>query len=221
MASLDEMLKAGYTPQKSGVEQIAGLVSDVNEKQKKASEQRMQDVSEQVKLYSTLREAGYSKEDATARVNRNYRSTGFLENILTGQGGNALNPPEGQDKAALEAEKTKSQTALDTAKAKYYSGGGPSAKYANTNLTPNQIQMRIKDLRSQVGMGDADQDSDIQTEIQYLNDLFNKKSGFKGQGEETNKSGDAGPPVVMTGPDGKKYKVPAANVAKAKLRGFK
>lgn len=234
MATLEEMQKMGYGPKKNGMEQIASLLGGFDEGQQKRAEQKTKDTEEQSKLYVTLREAGYSSEDATARVNRTYRSTGFLEDMMSGKHENVFNPSSTEDKVGLEAAKTKAdigKTVADTKKsneqADYYKRGGAAAnKYAG--LTPNQIQMRIKDLRSQLYMtGDPEDDTMIQSEIQYLNDLFNKKSGYGNSpdGTETppadGAAGAAGEKIIMTDPSGKKYRVLKANVEAAKKLGLK
>lgn len=239
MASLDEMTRAGYKPavKESSTDQILKMVSGVQEQAQKQQEKQKADTMDQVKLYGELRKAGYSPEDAHAKVTRTYRSTGFIERLLTGQA-DSFQRPTGPDEQQIAATKqkaeigeTKAKTRKTMAQAGYYERGGPSRK-GYEGLTPNQIQSRIKSLREQIGMGEEEDDANLESEIGYLNDLFQKKAGFKQEGEVSeipagspSSQAPSGKPVngsvVMTGPDGKKYKIPKQNVEKARARGFK
>lgn len=172
--------------------QIATFLSSIPGIAEKQAQVKSQDLQDQTKLYFSLRQQGYSKDDAAERVNRTYQSTNFVQNLLGGQS-NEFQPSTDTD--LMDMERAKAQRESDTAlaeqqakkaealkfaaQADYYKAGGPAQRYAgNNNLTPNQIQMRIKDLRGQIGMGTPDEDSSINDEIGYLNDLFNKKSGY-------------------------------------------
>lgn len=229
MATLEEMQKLGYGPKQNGMQQIASLLSGYNDQNQKQVEQKSKDVQDQVKLYTTLREAGYSSEDATARVNRTYRSTGFLEEMMSGKRDeNVFNPSSAEDKTGLDTEKTKADIAKtkadavkSNAQADYYKGGGAAGRNYS-GLTPNQIQMRIKDIRSQLGTGTPEDDTAMQSEIDYLNELFNKKSGFGNAPDAAaNAAGGAGEKVIMSDPKtGKKYRVVKANVEAAKKLGL-
>lgn len=238
MATLEEMTRAGYKPavKKSSTDQILGFLNGVDEQGLKQKEKEKADVMEQVKLYGELRKNGYSPEDAHAKVTRTYRSTSFIERLVAGDS-NAFQKPTGEDAATLDNQKakadiakTESETKKNNANAGYLDRGG--AKGLNYDkLTPNQIQTRIKYLReNELGMGERD-DVEINDEITYLSDLFNKKSGFR---QEPGAEGDAAAPpakplkkaapeasVVMVGPDGKDWRIPKQNVARAKARGFK
>lgn len=226
MASLDEMLKAGYTPVKSGAEQIAGLLNQSGAKAQATQQQQEKDTEDQAKLYISLREAGYSKEDAATRVTRTFRSTNFIQNIMNGTGNNVFNPPVAEDKVSLEQQKgkadiakTEAETKLATSKAGYYDAGGPKRSVID-KMTPNQLQQRVKYLESIKGTLDTPEDNaNVDSELQYVNEKIQQISGFK-KAAAPEASAQTGS-VVMTGPDGKKYKIPAANVAKARLRGFK
>lgn len=193
MATLDEMLKAGYTPQKSTVQQISDVAAGAQDYAQKQTTEQSTNLQNQTKLYFDLRQQGYSKDDATARVNRSFQSTNFIQNLMTGNG-NAFQAPVNPDQVEMEQAKARAESTAKsadaqakiaeakkfTAQANYYDKGGPAQRYAhNDNLTPNQIQGRIKELRGQMGMGTPEEDSDIQNEIGYMNDLFNKKSGFQ------------------------------------------
>lgn len=197
--------------------QIAQFLSSIPGLAQKQAQQQSQDTQDQVKLYSELRTQGYTKEDAADRVNRTYRSTNFIQNLLDGNGNNAFEPGTDPDQVDAERAKASSEAgaklADETAKkaeaakflaqASYYQNGGPSGKYAhNDNLTPNQIQMRIKDLRGQVGMGTPEEDTDINGELGYLNNLFNKKSGYKTGGQPSTDDGSKTPAAASAG----KYK---------------
>lgn len=233
MASLDEMTKAGYKPvqQKSTIDQISSLLSGVQEGMAKKQEKEKADLMDQVKLYGELRGAGYSPADAHERVTRTYRSTDFIERLVGGQT-SEMGAPTEEDKTSLDRRKAvagigkdKAETRKATAQAGYYERGGPSRK-GYEGLTPNQIQTRIKSLQGQLGMGTEEDDGALNSEIGYLNDLFNTKSGFKQTGEAPPDAGGGAPgaaatTVVMRGPDGKQYKIPKQNVEKARARGFK
>lgn len=242
MATLDEIKRAGLevSPAGSG-EQIMNLISGVPAEMEKKQEKQKQDTMDQVKLYTQLREAGYTPEDAHKRVTRTYRSTDFIENLVGGgRDENVLTPPTQTDKVGMEQEKgkaelaktkaetgkTKAETRKAIAQSGYYNRGGAQGRNYE-GLTPNQIQTRIKSLQGQLGMGSEEEDSNLNSEIGYLNDLFNKKSGFKQTPEAAAPDAAAGAgnapatTVIMTGPDRKKYKIPKQNVQKAKARGFK
>lgn len=174
--------------------QIAQFLASLPGIAQKQSQQQSQDTQDQSKLYFDLRQQGYSQEDAADRVNRSYRSTNFMQNLLGGQS-NVFQPGTETDQIDAERAKAKSEAAAKLqdqetkkaeaqkflAQATYYQNGGAAQKYNhNDNLTPNQIQGRIKELRGQVGMGTPEEDQSINDEISYMNNLFNKKSGFKG-----------------------------------------
>lgn len=113
MGFADDLLKikqAGYTSSpNSTAEQILSVISQVPEQVRAQQEKRAKDTADQVKLYSMLREAGYSEEDATERVNRSYRSTEFIQNLLTGKSDNAFQKPTEEDKTSLEKKKTQAE----------------------------------------------------------------------------------------------------------------
>lgn len=234
MASLNEMLKAGYKPAQSSTEQIFGLLKTAQDQAQANDKKNQQDTADQTKLFIQLREAGYSTEEAATKVNRTYRSTDFIENLVNGgKAKNPLNQPSGEDKVTLDTRKTKADigkaeadTALAKSKANYYDAGGPKRTVID-KMTPNQLQSRIKYLESIKGTMDTPEDNqNIEDELKFINDKLQTVSGFK-PGEIPEAAREADPAkvmtskVVMTGPDGKKYKIPAANVAKAKARGFK
>jgi hypothetical protein len=109
-----------FAPQEednSAAGQIGRLITGTRDQYMKQQDKQKEDVMNQVKLYGQLREAGFSAEDATARVNRTYRSTGFLEKMLTGnQGSNPFNPGSVNDKWGMEQQKfgmEKEKHALD------------------------------------------------------------------------------------------------------------
>ena len=236
MASLDEMLRAGYTPVKSSAEQVAGLLNGVNAQAQKNQQQQQADTAEQAKLYITLREAGYSKEDATSRVQRSYKSTGFIQDLMSGKGNNVFNPPTQDDdvdlktqKARADIKKTEAETKsaeaevpLKGAKTDYYKQGGAKRTVID-KMTPNQLQARVKYLESIKGTLDNEEDNaNVDQELSYVNQKIQEISGFKKPDAEAPPAAAAKTgSVVMTGPDGKKYRIPAANVEKARKRGFK
>lgn len=234
MATVDEMLKLGYGPKQkspSAIEQIGSLLGGYNDQTAKQDAKTQEDTMNQVKLYGALVEAGYSPEDATSKVNRTYRSTNFIEDMVNGKS-NVFNQPAGQSKYALDKEKTKADIAktkastaseeadipLKGAKTKYYNEGGPK-RTVNDKMNPNQIQTRIKYLETMRGAMDTpEENQDVENEIKLLNERMRALSGFTGgASSETTAKGS----VIMTGPDGKKYKIPSVNVEKAKKRGFK
>ena len=99
-------MPVNFAPEaKTPAEQIGNLLTGTQQDMEKKDAKRKEDVMNQMKLYGQLRENGYSAEDATARVNRMYGSTNFLEKVLTGNQGTVFNPPTGEDKWAMESEK--------------------------------------------------------------------------------------------------------------------
>lgn len=193
MATLDEMMKAGYTPTVSPEQQISNVITGAQDYAKKQSDQQASDLSDQTKLYFNLRQQGYSKEDAAERVNRSYRSTNFIQSIVGG-GGNAFQAPTNPDQVEMEQTKAKNEAAVKTAdvakanaeakkfsaQADYYAAGGPAQRYAhNDSLSPNQMQQRIKYLETQKGMGSQEEDADIAQEQEYLGQKLQQKSGYK------------------------------------------
>lgn len=222
---------SGDTPGygQSPAQQIAGLVGQLPNIAQKQSEQQATDTSNQTKLYFELRQQGYTKADAADRVNRSYRSTNFMQKLLGGQG-NAFQQPVETDKIEMEQNKAKAEAAKlaaetegqlagakkDIAHAGYYEKGGAAGYKDYNGMTPNQLQMEIKANRDQLGIsGDPEDDAMINQRISHLQGLLDVKSGFKAAGSSD------GAKVLMTGPDGKKYHIPSANVAKARARGFK
>lgn len=224
MASLDEMLRAGYKPQESSIEQVVGLLKSAQDSAAARQKKTQQDTQDQTKLFIQLREAGYSSEEATAKVNRTYRSTDFIEKLVNGENQNPFNAPaSGEDSVTLNTAKTKAETRKTNAQAGYYEAGGPKRTVID-KMTPNQLQSRLKYLEGVKGVMDTpEENQNIEDEIKFINDKIQGISGFAQPGAD---QPAATPPaktgsVIMTGPDGKKYKIPSANVAKARARGFK
>lgn len=118
---LEKIKQAGYTSNPTGsAQQILNVIGQVPDQVRAQQEKAQQDETEQVKLYNILRESGYSKEDATDRVNRSHRSTQFIQKLLTGGKQNAFQPPTEPDKAALDTQKTQAdigKTKAETVKA--------------------------------------------------------------------------------------------------------
>lgn len=235
MPSLDEIKRAGLeVSESSGPDQIMSLLSGAAQKIpaeiEKRKEKLKEDESNQVKLFMDLRQAGYSPEDATAKVQRTYRSTGFIERLLNGQG-NAFQKPTGEDKISLEERKTKaelgktkSETRKNIAQAGYYERR-PGGSVAGQGYSIAQKRGRIADLSSvenELGIHSDDPDAALaaRQELEILNEEIRTLSSK----ETPDAGGGAGKPaatVIMTGPDGKDWKIPATNVARARARGFK
>lgn len=186
MATLDEMIRLGYKPAQSKTEQIASLLSGVTQEAQKQEQKQAKDVEDQTKLYMTLREAGYSPEDAHAKVTRTYRSSDFVQNLLGGDA-NVLSPPTGEDKVGIEQRKEKAgidktiaETTLAKSKSKYYDEGGPKRSVID-KMTPNQLQSRLKYLNDQLNLAEAgsEEEQNMKAEMQYVNEKIQKISGFQ------------------------------------------
>lgn len=138
----------------SAAEQIGNLLTGMQEEAVKRQQRKKEDVIEQVKLYGVLREQGYSPEDATSRVNRTFGSTGFLEKVLTGEKGNAFNPPatdvyeEKRRKERVDLMEKKAGIREKMAHAKYYEQGG-SRSTPIDKWTPEQLQNRLRFLQNE------------------------------------------------------------------------
>ena len=200
---------------KSAIEQIGSLLTGTMQEVQKRKEHQKNDVMVQVKLYATLREAGYSPEDAHSKISRTYRSTGFLENLLGG-GSHVFNQPTEEDKVGLERQKTRAdikkteaETGLATAKKGYYEEGGPKRTVID-KMTPNQLQQRVKYLTSIQGTLDTpEENQNIEGEIKFINERIQETAGYKPK--ETEMPGDGGTIRVKRRSDGKIGKIPAAN----------
>lgn len=201
---------------RSALEQIGNLLTAIPQEVQKRKERQKTDVMDQVKLYSTLREAGYTPEDAHSKVTRTYRSTGFLENLISG-GTSVFNKPTEDDKFGLEREKTKAETGkikaetgLATEKAGYYKAGGPKRTVID-KMTPNQLQQRLKYLNNSVLMADpgSEEEQTMKAEMDYITQKIQQTSGFKQPASEPETTG--GMVRVQRLSDSKNGKIPAAN----------
>lgn len=127
---------AGYSSSpNSAAQQILNVIGQVPAEVQKRQEKVQKDETERVKLFIALREAGYSEEDATSRVNRAHRSTAFVEKIFGIGNDNAFQPPT-EDATALAKKKTSAElekTTAETAK----------IKAETTNITPGAVGAAI------------------------------------------------------------------------------
>ena len=176
--SLSDIVAAGFSPtQSSPFEQILSTVSGGFEKAAKQREENIKREQEQVELYTKLRDAGYTKETASERVGRTFRSTDFIENIVlkaTGQD-RAFVPPTEEP---LKTQKELAEISLTGAKAKYYNEGG-SRKFKDANsMTTGQMQSelsRISDPKKNVDYGS----DESQQYVDFLTTELQKRSKYK------------------------------------------
>lgn len=246
-ASLEEMKSLGYGPKKSSAETIMNTVNAARDTVEKRDAKQKNDLMDQVKLYGDLRNAGYSPEDAHARVTRTYRSTAFIERIVNGEADNAFQkPPAGADKQSLETQKTKAEigkikaeTRATVSKGRYYDKGGARGLGNKDQWTPNQWQGYIDFLTNEdrnPDFGTPDNDE----EVSFAREKLRASAGFT-----PDKAGEADPGTVeapaaakkpaagappaastagrvaMTKPDGSKVLVAQKDVQKALAKGYR
>ena len=190
MPSLSEMKAAGYTPKtkKSSTDQILGFINGLDEQAQKKQEEERKDLKDQVALYNNLREAGYSSEDAHARVTRSYRSTGFIEKMIGGGQDSAFQKPTEQDSAGMKRQesildlqqkkanigKTKADTRKSVAAARYSDRRG-TGRATGDGYSISQKRGRMNDLMAldnPFGMysDDSEAAAAAKQEISILND---------------------------------------------------
>jgi len=155
---------------------LAGVLPEM-QKQREASQKKEK---EKVEYYITLREAGYSEEQATERVNSAFKGS-WLNRVMKKD--SSFQRPE-TDAFAQKQEKERADTDLTRAKADYYKAGG-SRKTVIDKMTPNQLQSRLTYLTKLYS-----DDETVQEEIQYINQRLREISGF--QGGENADPGSAG-----------------------------
>jgi hypothetical protein len=141
--------------------QIAGLLGQMPDVYQKQAEKKNADFTNQVKLYHDLRESGYSAEEAQTRVQRNYRSTNFLESVIGGTD-NKFTKGSETDKVGMEREKAvadlehiKAQTASEQADVplkqarttKEIAGAGRLDRMATNPTIDPQINKNTDQLR--------------------------------------------------------------------------
>ena len=209
---------------RGALEQIGSLLTQTKQEVEKKQKMKREDLMDQVKLYGSLRELGYSSEAATDRVNRTFRSTGFIESFFAGKRNNAFQQPGPEDKFGLEMEEKKATIAekkanvgLTGAKQKYYEEGGPKRTVID-KMTPNQLQQRLKFLQKSLAIADpgSEEEQQMKLEFDYINQKIQQSAGYGGNGTET-----TGQFVAMVRPDGTPVKVPAENVEKALARKYR
>lgn len=133
---------------------------DPQNKQKKARDK--------LAYYTELRNAGYSAEEATARLKKDF-SGGFLENIIN-RNSAGFTPPASDpyalstEKARLANENTKADIEVKKSKARYWDSGGASSAGINT-MTSNQLQSRLKYLEQSL----ESDEPEVQDEIKAIN----------------------------------------------------
>lgn len=113
--------------------------------------QRQKEEKEKADFYIKLREAGYSKDQASKKVNDNYK-------------GNWLNRVMGKAQAFEAPEDEPTDIEETRAKTKYYNEGG-SRRTVIDKMTPNQLQKRIEYLQ----LYGESKDPEVQAEIEDLN----------------------------------------------------
>lgn len=234
MPSLDEMRRAGYQvpEQTSTIDTLLGFMNGVDEQMMKRQEKERKDKSDQVKFYLDLRQSGYSEDAAHEKVNRLYRSTGFIEDLVKKSSGenDTFDRPT-QDRESLANAKTRADignTKADTrqkmARAKAYSTGKTSASGGRLNdaWTPNQIQSYIGFLTNE------DRNPDYGTpenddEITFARQRLRESAGFSQAAGEPAAAAPAKTVerVPMVKPDGTKVMVAKTDVARARAKGYK
>lgn len=244
MATLEEMKSLGYGAQKSSTDQILELLTGQNEFVNKQAETKKKDFEDQQKLYTTLRENGYSQQEAHDRVTRNFRSTNLLQNILEGKLSQDNKAPTGYDKFAVDTlnatanaskikspeetaadiAKTKSEATLNTSKASAYDRGDMGKRQvAADKMNAAQLQREIKRMSDPFENPDYDSE-ETKSYTAYLNQRLQQISQYPGsQPTEpaATPSKVPGARVPMIRPDGVPVQVASKDLQKALAKGYK
>lgn len=218
----DELLRQGFVPkgvrrkqlnasgeatwetgaQRAGtaLNKVMDNVYGALEMRRKQEQQKAEAQAKQFDMYKTLRESGY---DPKAAHEATLKKVGLPE-------------PSGTDKFGREEEKTQAELGLTKAKTKYYEQGGAKRTVID-KMTPAQLQDRLKFLTDPVNVQEGDEEETTQEILSITKTLRGMTTGKKeASGTESPSEGF----VIMKSPDGTKYKIPKANIEKAKQRGF-
>lgn len=187
MSSLDEISRAGLSPVKtSPIDDFLGRVGGGIEYAQKRSQREAEKLDESFKLYKNFREAGYSQEESTDRVNRMTGNTNFIEKIFN-EKPPVLGKPTGEDKfeiqkkaadarasrfaseselLPLKKEKLQAETEKAKALADKYKNPSSNNNYSGnkSDFTTNQLQSYIKFLTDEdhnPAFGTPKNDSDL------------------------------------------------------------
>lgn len=238
--------QAGYSSTRnSPTEQILNLLTGQNEFANKQAETKRKDFADQQKLYMTLRENGYSQEEAHSRVSRNFRSTNLLQQILDGKLEEGNKAPTGYDKfaidqasamstmqknqneldkAPLEQKKLEAETSLATEKAAAYARGDIGKRQAAAEkMNAAQLQREIKRMSDPFENPDYDSE-ETKNYVAYLNQKLQQISQYPSAQPVENPAAPQQPTgarVPMVRPDGVPVQVAAKDVQKALAKGYK
>lgn len=152
--SLGNGFVTNWTPRKSTAGSIMGFLNTVLSASAAKEKEKVTRYKEQVDLYNSLRKAGYSAEEATAKINKTNSGRSFLGKIL-GKQQEQFTVPTGEDPFLLENQKNQANLDLTKAKTGYYKQGGASRTVIDS-MTPNQLQQRLKFLKDSVEMLEED-----------------------------------------------------------------
>lgn len=157
-------------------------------------EKKLKEETDKLTYYTQLREAGYSAEEATARVNKQF-SGSFLDRAL-GKNAAGFEAPK-NDNFTSKTSKDKAAAAKDTAMAGYYnrSEGKKSASGGETGNAQRMVSLEnmIAGIGKQLNNTNVKKDPEKFKKLENKLGLYQKqleKLTGVSQGEESDQGGD-------------------------------
>lgn len=169
--SYDDAIKAGQYQQQGAGEQIGNWLGNLPAQMDKEQERQLKKQEEQVKLYTDLRNAGYSSEEAHSRLTRTFAPTQFLQNFLSGGKDTGMQAPAEdvfatkRAKEKLELEKMGAEIGELKGKEKYYREGGSYRRSDSDGWTPAQLQARLSFLSDNPDQAEEGEIEEISAKI--------------------------------------------------------
>ena len=220
MPTLDEITKSGYSAStNSGFGQFLQGVNQFAQESIQAKETKAKADKEKTDFYSSLRQAGYSEDQAKQKIDKVY-SGNFLQKMMGKD--NAFQAPEtdvysGQQKESrLKLEKMQEETNLLKSKQKYYNEGGPRRASVD-GMNSNQLQTRLKNLQKiyESAFDDEDMQAELKSEMDHVNERIKQLEGYKGPSSADPEK------VLMKRPDGATVRIKTADLDAATKAGYK
>lgn len=204
--SFDPITQQSYVESDSGLGRAAQVIQRILVQRQQVMKDRREKLEKQFDMYKVLRDAGYDPKSAHEAVQKNQ--------MPAAPGGESL---EEQEKKATIEEKQ--------AKADYYRKGA-SKRTVIDQMTPNQLQSRLKFLLENPSEDEASDQQEISAITRKIREmtLGKTQAGQEAPAQRTEKpvkSEKSGPRVLMEKPDGTKVRVAAADVNKALKKGYK